>query len=124
MVASVDARTLPLVMLRSSRVCLVVGDMSEHHDSNGSADCINKMNSPSGDVSFEHLMMQLARLRRMLVSVMAAFFNLTEGIPLPCAMTEKVCMAALYLQRNNDNIHTFLQYSDWLITLNVVVICL
>ena len=68
MIASVDARSLPLVMLQSNHVCLVVADMSEHRDGNGSPDLISKMNSACDDISFEELLVQLAQLRRMLVS--------------------------------------------------------
>ena len=68
MIASVDARSLPLVMLQSNHVCLVLADLSEHHDRNGSCDLISKMNSACGDISFEELLVQLAQLQRMLVS--------------------------------------------------------
>jgi len=70
MVASMDACTLPLVLLQSNHVWLVVGDVSEHHlDGNCSVDRISKMNS----ISFEQLMVNLAQLQRMLVSVVAVF---------------------------------------------------
>lgn len=68
-VASVDARTLPLAMLKSNHVCLVVEDVSEHRDRNCSPNVdISKMNFCRDDISFEQLMMQLALLQRMLVS--------------------------------------------------------
>jgi len=75
MVASVDARTLPLALLQSDAVYVLVADMSQHSDTNGSASrSLSKMNSSSGDdISFDQLMVQLAWLQRMLVSVLAGF---------------------------------------------------
>jgi len=74
MVASVDARTLPLALLQSSHVYLVVGDVSKHcHDGDGSADHNSQMNSSCLDISFEQLMISLAQLQRMLVSVVTVF---------------------------------------------------
>ena len=76
MVASVDARTLPLVLLQSSRVCLLVGAKSEHHrDGSCSSDSISKMKSPCVDLSFEQLMIHLAQLQRMLVSAVAVYIS-------------------------------------------------
>jgi len=72
MVASVDARTLPLVMLQSSHVCLAVNDVSMHPaDNSHSTSDDGKMNSTDADITFEQLMIHLAQLQRMLVSAMA-----------------------------------------------------
>jgi len=69
MIASMDARTLPLVLLQSSRVYLVVAGVSQHHHNNdASADLVTKMNAPCVDISFEQLVISLAQLQRMLVS--------------------------------------------------------
>jgi len=77
-VASVDARTLPLALLQSDHLYLLVADMSEHCNGNGSvADAVSEIDSSFGDFSFEQLMMQLAQLQLMLVSVLAGF-NLIE----------------------------------------------
>ena len=80
-VASVDGRTLPLVLLQPNRVYLVVGDVSEHRrDVSCSADTVRKTNSPCVDVSFRQLMIHLAQLQCMLVSVLLTVSNfyLTE----------------------------------------------
>ena len=70
MVASVNARTLPLVLLQSNHVYLAVGDACKQHD----ADCVTKMNHPSAiDINFQQLLIYLAQLHRMLVSVSAVF---------------------------------------------------
>jgi len=68
-VASVDASTVPLVMLQSRHVYLAVGDMSGHLCDVGVD--VGKVNSPHIDISFEQLMIHLAQLQRMLVSDVA-----------------------------------------------------
>jgi len=81
MVASVDARTLPLALLQSRSVYLVVGDVSKHcRDGTSSADHIIKMNSPCPDISFEQLVISLAQLQRMLVSVLTDFNSDQVGL--------------------------------------------
>ena len=75
MFACVDARTLPLVMLQSSHVCLVVEDVSERCRDGGHSD--DYINSPDVAISFEQLVVHLAQLRRMLVSVVAVSKSLS-----------------------------------------------
>ena len=68
-VASVDARTLLLVMLQSNHVCLVVGDLLDSQHDNDSSSSI--------DISFEQLMIRLAQLQRMLVSTVTVYESIT-----------------------------------------------
>jgi len=77
-VASVDARTLPLVMLQSKRVCLVVEDMSDCHPGTEQPSVSVPKICPAGgnDVSFQQLMVHLAQLHRMLVSAAHSVNNM------------------------------------------------
>jgi len=76
-VASMDASTMPLVMLQSKRVYLAVSDVPRHVcDSTRSAVNIGKVNCSHDDISFEQLMIQLGQRQRMLVSTVAILNSL------------------------------------------------